>query len=107
MNQVMLEALGNELEKISEAVPVPEKKDPGFKKWLKNTAIIGGGVATGTAVGMVGHKALSMIAGPKWNALPASTQRAIMAPLIAGAGIGTALAGERMMRKRIEADDGE
>lgn len=109
MNTTTLAACFDELEKIAQdaaaPAPVQRKKGPGFKKWMKNTAIIGAGVATGTAAGMLTEKALSVLGGAKWKGLPAGTRRAALTPVIAAAGIGTMIAGERMMRKRIEADD--
>lgn len=104
---VMMAACVDEFQKIAEeALQVPEQKKVTFPRWMKNTAIIGAGVGTGTAVGMVTEKALMHFGGPLWHSLSPTTKRMVLGPAIAGAGIGTALAGDWMMRKRVEADNG-
>lgn len=77
-----LVGLFDELEKIAE-----EKKDPSFKKMLKNVGLFALGGAAGTGVSMLGHEALKMMFKERYERLLPATRMKMIAPLI---GIGTA-----------------
>lgn len=108
----MLTSFEDELAKIAEAQTLMQHPagqsvaKPSMKRWLKNTAIIGGGVAGGTAAGMLTGKTLRHLGGARWASMSPAAKKMILTPVIASAGIGTAVAMEKMMHERKAADLG-
>jgi hypothetical protein len=87
--------------KIAEAQGGP--KQPTFKRWLKNTALIGAGYAAGHGAAMLAEKGVQKMMGRKWNKWQSPAKKRI---LRAGAGFATAatfLAAENMIRQRMKA----
>lgn len=82
LSTAALAGLFDELEKIAE-----EKKDPSFKKMLKNVGLFALGSAAGTGVSMLGHEALKAIFKERYERVMPNTRMKLIAPLI---GIGTA-----------------
>lgn len=82
LSTATLEGLFDELEKIAE-----EKKDPSFKKMLKNVGLFALGGAAGTGVSMLGHEALKMLFKERYEKLLPAARMKMIAPII---GIGTA-----------------
>lgn len=95
-------ALFDELEKIAEATTQEQK--PTIKKWLKNTALIMGGAGAGTAAAMMADSALVKRLGERWAALPPTTKKYIIAPLMGATLVGAGLGGQKLMEERRKKD---
>lgn len=102
LSTVSLEALADELLKIAaETGPAPEQK-PGekFKKWVKNTALIGAGYASGQAVGMLVERAAKKMVGPAWNRWQSPLKSNILRGAASIASIGAILALQEQEREK-------
>ena len=94
----------------SEVAPEPTKppldRKQFAKRWLKNTAIVGGGYAVGTGLGYLAEKGVKMIAGPHWNKWGNSdTKTKILRGAATIASIGAILAtmeSEREKNRRLQ-----
>lgn len=95
-------ALFDELEKIAEVAASEQK--PTIKKWLKNTALIMGGAGAGTAAAMLVDSALAKSLGARWAALPPTTKKYIIAPLMGATLVGAGLGGQKLMEERRKRD---
>jgi hypothetical protein len=72
-----------------------------FKKWLKNTALVGGGYAAGQGAGMLIEKGVKTIAGPSWNRWSnADSKSKILRGVATLAGVGAILAINEQEREK-------
>jgi hypothetical protein len=101
-SDIRLSAFGDELVKIAEA----QSPRPTFKRWLKNTALIGSGYAVGHGLGMVAERGAQKLFGQRWAkwSTPAKSRL-----IHAGAGLAAAgafVSAENLIRQRAKAEQG-
>lgn len=96
----MVRACSDELQKIA-----AHQKKPDFRRWLKNTLILGAGYGAGHGAGMLAEKGLSKLLGRK-NIITSKAGRIALYGATGVAGLGSMLARQRMMEAKQRADRG-